>query len=468
MDIFNKLEDLMKGLELGSYAGAPDTLTQGSALSIEDVSTVLKNVCYQDKQLFLQRELKSSKAKGQLYQFTRQFSYGNFDGIAQLEGAVGQEQTSDFARITVPMAYYSQVRQVTIAADMAETLDGVKAEDREAESAAKVIAGKIEMDLFRGKADFSNQGVFDGSTAAIPGTLADMVGVDVQIRQADYQLNSHDLMFEAFGGNLSNIIQAGGVLSQPNIEDTWIRGVLNHSDANELYLAPLALSAYSKASYQNKERINLGGSAQEVVTGADIRKQAVSGGVVELKPSRFLEGQTGPTRPQTDAPGKPTFTLAQSAGSTTFSTGQVYTYYVTAQNEKSAGFPSDAASITIAAGGNQVALTITSGGGTVRFYNVFRGNAGAPASKARFIGKVKVNGLTATTTFVDLNNRLPGATVAFLIKHDSMEIKELAPYSRLKLAVVTLAKPEAHFRFCCLAVMAPRYNVLCDNIIGSL
>lgn len=468
MDVINKLEDLMKGLELGSYSGAPDTLTQGSALSIEDVSTVLKNVCFQDKQIFLQKELKSSKAKGQLYQFTRQFSYGNFDGIAQLEGAVGQEQTSDFARLTVPMAYYSQVRQVTIAADMAETLDGVKAEDREAESAAKVIAGKVEMDLFRGKADFSSAGVFDGATSAIPGDLAEMVGVDVQVRQADFQINSHDLMFEAYGGNLSNIIQAGGVLSQPVIEDVWIRGVLNHSDADEMYLAPLALSAYSKASYQNKERINLGGSAQEITTGADIRKQAVSGGVVSLKPSRFLEAQTGPTRPQGQAPLAPTFTTAQTAGTTTFVAGQVYTYYVTAQNERSAGVPSASTAVTVATNGNQVTLTITSGGGTVRWYNVFRGIAGAPASKAKLIGKVKLNRNGATTAFVDLNNRLPGATVGFLLKHDSMEIKELSPYSRLKLAVVTLAKPEAHFRFCCLAVEMPRANVLCDNMIGSL
>jgi len=48
-----------------------------------------------------------------------------------------------------------------------------------------------------------------------------------------------------------------------------------------------------------------------------------------------------------------------------------------------------------------------------------------------------------------------------------MAMKELSPYSRMKLAVTDLSLPEAHFRFCTLAVMQPRKNVLLDNLIGA-
>jgi hypothetical protein len=49
-----------------------------------------------------------------------------------------------------------------------------------------------------------------------------------------------------------------------------------------------------------------------------------------------------------------------------------------------------------------------------------------------------------------------------------MGMKELAPYSRIKLAVTDLSQPEGHFRFCTLAVVKPRMNVLVDNLKGTI
>jgi hypothetical protein len=66
---------------------------------------------------------------------------------------------------------------------------------------------------------------------------------------------------------------------------------------------------------------------------------------------------------------------------------------------------------------------------------------------------------------VDLGNKLPGFVTGFLVQGDTMAMKELAPYSRLKLAVTDLSVPEAHFRFCTLAVQQPRKNVLIDNLV---
>jgi len=116
-------------------------------------------VTFDESHIKLQKMVKVESCKSTLAQFDRQLSYGIFGGSAQLEGAIGQEETSDFVRVTVPMAFYSHTRRVTIVANMVATVDGVKAEERAAADAAKKIAGDIEFDLFRGLADFSNAGV---------------------------------------------------------------------------------------------------------------------------------------------------------------------------------------------------------------------------------------------------------------------------------------------------------------------
>jgi hypothetical protein len=67
------------------------------------------------------------------------------------------------------MAYYSEVRRTTHVASLVKTVTGEDPKELEAEAAALRLAGDIEFDLFRGKADFSNAGVFDGNPNVIPG-----------------------------------------------------------------------------------------------------------------------------------------------------------------------------------------------------------------------------------------------------------------------------------------------------------
>lgn len=454
---------LLKALEAGSYNAAPSTLVQGSALQIEDLSPVMHNVTFDDSHIKLQKMVKVDSCKSTLAQFNRQLSYGQFGGSAQLEGAVGQEETSDFVRIVVPMAYYSHIRRVTVVANMVDTLDGTKAEERAASDAAKKLAADIEFDLFRGKADFSNAGLFDGNQNAIPG-LPNMLGLDAQIRQSDAERDASDLMFGEYGSDDTVVISGGGTLAQDMIEDASVRSAMNMGSADKLLVDPKVLSAYNKISFA-KERIVLAGSAQDA-TGSELRKQWVSNGTVNLESSRFLSGKTRSAAPRSNGPTAPTAAMAASAGSTSLAAGR-YVYYIASVNELGESpratvvDGSSNAYIDVTAG-QQVTITITPpGSGTVRFYNVYRSAAGGTLASAKFIGR------TSTTSFVDLNNKRPGFVTGFLVQGDTMAMKELSPYSRLKLAVSDLSIPEAHFRFCTLAVMEPRKNVLIDNLVGS-
>ena len=469
---FDNLQALVKALEAGGYNAAPSTLVQGSALQVEDLSPVMHNVTFDDKAIKLQTALKVEPCKSTLAQFDRQLSYGIFGGSAQIEGAVGQEETSDFVRIVVPMAYYSHTRRVTLVANMVDTVDGRKAEERAAADAAKKIAGDIEFDLFRGKADFSNAGVFDGNPLVIP-ALPNILGLDAQVRMSDTERNAKDQMFGEYGSDDTVVISAGGaVLAQSVIEDAHVRSLMNFGEADKLLIDPKTLAAYNKLTYSDKQRIMLAGSPQDA-SGADFRKQWVSGGVVNIEASRFLSGKTKPAPARSNGPAVP----GGLDGGASLTGGSLvsgnYQYFVTACNEIGESPASALLLLTVPKDGS---TSVTSGKITfkwndvsgAKYYNVYRSAVGAAASYAncKFIGRVKAKaGSTpGMTEFVDLGNMVPGAVTGFLVQHDTMAIKELAPYSRLKLAVTDLSMPEAHFRFATLAVFQPRKNVIVADI----
>lgn len=465
--LVENIQSLVKAMEAGGYNASPGSLVQGSALQVEDLSPVMQNVTYGEEHLKLQKVLKVESCKSTLAQFDRQLSYGIFGGSAQLEGAVGQEEESSFVRIVVPMCYYSHTRRVTVVSNMVATVDGIKAEERAASDAAKKLAGDIEFDIFRGKADFSNAGVFDGNPLAMP-VLPNILGLDAQIRVSDNITNTQDLMFAEYGSNLSVVIAAGDVLSQSNIEDAHVRSAMNLGSADRLIIDPLTLSAYNKLAIgtgvNSIQRIQLAGSPQDA-SGADLRRQWTSGGVVQLEASRFLAGKTGWARARTSSPAAPAAPAAPTVNASqgTSAAAGTYAYAITACNENGESAPVIVTGVAVTAAAS-VTIAIPNVA-AAKYFNVYRSNAGSTA--VRFIGRL-VNTGAATTTFTDLFNRLPGFVTGFLLQTDTAGIKELAPYSRLKLAVSDLSIPEAHFRFLSLAVFQPRKNVLVDNLKGSL
>lgn len=465
--LLNDLQALTKAIEAGGYNVAPSALVQGGALQVEDLSPTMENVCFTDQHIKLQKLIKTESSKSTLAQFDRQLSYGQFGGSATWEGGVGQEETSDFVRVTVPMCFYSHLRRVTMVADMVATVDGKKATDRAAADAAKKIAADIEFDLFRGREAFTNAGVFDGH----PGTVADMpnmFGLDLQIRQSDGQRQAQDLMFGEYGSDDSIVIAGGSTLTQENIEDASVRSAMNMGSADKLVVDPKVLSNYNKImnAYQ---RVVLAGSPQDAI-GTDLRKQWVSGGTVSIEASRFLSGKTRPASPRSGAgataPASLTAASTTVSGTTSgFTSGQVYIYYATTCNELGESTKTVCASRTVTATGDVLDVTINHpASGVARYFNVYRSSNGGAVTTAKFVGRIKLDLGQSSTVFRDLNNKQPGFVTGYLLEGDTMAMKELAPYSRLKLAQTDLTTPEAHFRFATLAVTQPRKNVLVDNL----
>ena len=456
-----KVEQLSKALEAGSYNAAPGSLTQGSSLQMEDLSEIMNVATFDDSKIKLQKSLKIKKAKGTLIQFNRQLDYGVFGGSATLEGGVGQEETDTYVRAVVPMAYYVHVRRVTVQAEMIEAFDGVKAEDRVEASAALKLAGDMEFELFRGKSAYSNAGVFDGNPLAMAQNEAGMHGLDPQIRQSDYDYATKDLMFDEYGADTSVAINQNGVLSQSTIEDIYSRAQMNHGSPEKLFIDPLTHGAYNKISH-NKERIVLAGSPQ-AATGASLNNQWVAGGAISIESSRFLSGKTKPSRVRIGAPSAPSIASAiVSASGTSFMAAEVYKYSVTAVGDMGEGAESAVNTATIVANGDSVSLTITPAGGIApRSFNVYRSKANE--TKREFIGRVVAQGASAVV-FTDLNNRNPGFVTGFALDMRGMELAELSSFKSMDLAQVDLTKPKAFLRFAALVVKLPRFNLLIDNL----
>jgi hypothetical protein len=459
-----KLEALKKALEAGGVNAAPGSLTQGSALQEQDLDAVMNVTTFSDKEIKLQKVFKVSPAKATLIQYRRQLDYGTFGGSAVLEGAVGQEETSSYVSDIVPMAYYVHVRRSTMQAQLIQSFDGVKAEDRTDADAAMKIAGDIEFDLFRGKSYFSNNGVFNGSPLAMPQDLPGMTGLDPLIRKSDYDLATQDLMFNEYGANGSIAINQAATLSQSTLQDIYSRAQMNHGAPEKLYIDPLTLGAYNKIAFA-KERIVLSGSPQHS-TGAGLKEQWVGDMAISVEASRFLSAKTAPARPRMGVPAIPSAAAAQVAATSSFNSGEAYNYEITAFNELGESQYSAVIPVTIAASGNQVNLTITpgAGGGRCLGFNVYRTAPGGSAYS--LIGRVTNSG-AATTLFVDLNNRLSQGLTGFAIDMRGMEIAELSSFKKAELARVDLTSPAAHYRFCCVVTKLPRFNILVDNILPA-
>jgi hypothetical protein len=457
-----QIEELKKALEAGGYNAAPGTLTQGSALQMEDLSNIMNVTTFQSQAIKLQKIFKSNQVKSTLVQFNRQLDYGQFGGSAVLEGQVGQEETSNIVRAVVPMAYYVHVRRRTLQSELVSTFDGVKAEDRVDADAAMKIQGDIEFHSFKGHADYSNAGVFDGNPLAMSQEEPGMHGLDPQIRNSDYDISTKDLMFDEYGGDVSVVIPQNGTLAQATVEDVATTSAIHNGQVEKIYLSPQAHGNYNKIAF-NKERIVLAGSPQKS-TGAALNEQSTVAGAITVESSLFLQPKQKPAKPRANAPAAPSMgaPAITSAAGTSFLAAEVYKYSATAVNVIGEGQESAAVTATIVANGDSVSIAITPTGGIAAlFYNIYRSEAGG--SKRQYIGRVKANG-AAAVTFVDLNNKLPGMATAFALDMRGMEMGELSSFKSIELAKTDLSTPKAYYRFTALTVKLPRFNVLIDNV----
>jgi hypothetical protein len=185
-----------------------------------------------------------------------------------------------------------------------------------------------------------------------------------------------------------------------------------------------------------------------------------------LESSRFLSCKFTWARTRKESPGQVGVLTVTPAGAGTGSLAAAANYYyiATACNEAGEGSPAAIVASGAVAGTGSVRVQAAAISGA-KWYNVYRAAVNSP-KVAKFIGRIAPTS-TGTLDFYDLGNKAPAFVTGYLLQTDTLGLKELAPYSRLKLAVSDLSTPEAHFRFVTCAAFQPRKNVLVDNLKGS-
>lgn len=471
--VLEKVTTIMKALEAGYAMGPAGTATQGAALQRQDLQGIMNNVTYQSSMLVLQKIIPTRVAKSMTVEFRRQLSYGGLQGIATVEVSAGKSITGDYESLLAAMAFYTVSSVVSFAATQVQTFDGVQNEEREAHNAAMNIAAAIEIDLFRGHADFSNGGVFDGAPSAMPlGTvMPGMIGLDPQIRQANLSYMARSLDMFEYGAGGSTILSVGGTLAQANIEDGLSHSVMNFGEARTLYLDPLTIAAYNKIIFNKEHSYINNGTMPPTTSGAQLTQQWTANGQCSLVPSRFLSGKTSPPPTLTvGTPSAPTVAGARAASTTGFLNNNVVCYFVTGVNEQGEGTASSNVTVTATANGDQFNLTITAAEGNSSYwYNVYSTAPGTATvsntTNYKFIGRVKATaGGVLSTTFNDLGNFLPGAVTGFLLDKSGIERPQLSGFSKLSGATVDTALRNLYVQAETIIAITPAKNVLFTNL----
>lgn len=484
MDL-GQAEELMKTLQVGhGYLGAPTSLVGGGAFGVESIDNTLKSVTYDASNLVMWPAIAQDKAYSLVEQYVRTNAYGDGGSPYIPESGSPVMNDAEYNRHAQKVVFFSTRRGVSLASTLVRQNFGGDIEGRETQSGTLWMLEKLEREMYKGMADFSNAGKFDGSMAAIPLKIQNLnlSGAEMQIRSGDNDFSAQARAFDGYGGTQSVILtKDGDILNESDFEDLANTLAENFGRPAEMHLAPKNLSDFIKQFYP-KERVNNLGVV-DGKAGYIVREMVTTAGGISLKPNVFLKPKEA-KKSQADRVGCPGVVgglenaavasvvsgsgnlLDQAAAGSKLLAGDVYVYEVTAVNEQGEAAASLVSEpVTIAADGNNVSFFIVApvSGFAPTHYAVYRTSATGAGVK-QFIGYVAYS--AAKTKFTDLGNKVGGAAAAYMLdmRPEIMIWKQLSPLLKINLAPVTTAKEFLLWLAGCLIIFAPRKSGIIENI----
>jgi hypothetical protein len=485
MDV-EQAEELLKTLQVGhGYLGSPTNLVGGGALGAESIDGTLKSVTYDATNLVMWPSVPQDRAYSLDEQYFRTNSYGDGGTPYIPEAGSPVMNDSEYNRHAQKVVFFSTRRGVSLASTLVKQSFGGDKESIETQSGTLWMLEKLERELYKGLADYSNMGVFDGSISAIPLKLQNLnlAGAEVQIRSGNTDYSAQAQAWDGYGGNISVVRNLfGGIIDESYVED--LANILqeNFSHPTEMHVAPKNLSDFIKQFYP-KERVNALGIS-DGRAGYIVKTMTTTAGDIALRANVFLRPKL--TRKSVnDRVGVPSIPaglvnnaaqnilsgqsnlMDQSAAGSQFQAGDQYIFQITALNEQgeSAAFVQSVA-VTISAEGNGVSFIILdpTSGNLPTSYAVYRTNnegAGMP----EFVGYVARSN-NGQTKFTDLGNKVQGSSQAYMfdMRPEVIVWKQLAPLLKINLAAISTAKEFLLWLAGTLIMAAPRKAGILDNI----
>lgn len=446
-----EVEELQKALSISQNYGttAPDALSGGSALAVEDLDRTLKLVTHGLEHLKLWKDITKEKVAQTVHEYNVQNSYGQEVSPFFQMGGNPTQTDANYNREVIQVKYLGTSGQVQHNLTLIQAAHG------------PVIAREVKNKTIELLA--RNERYMFEADSAINGLEYDGIEKQIRVKEAAAAYKSTAFAgYESAGSDESVIIDTrGSDFDEDLAEDMALKNVNNFGMALDCYLGTDIHSKFSRAFY-NKQRTIPG----EMLSSGQRVKEHIGTLDFRFKPSLFNRPRKAPLAQSISAQAVPTvanFTSPVNADSKFGSADAgTYSYRIAAVYTDGETAASVAASTAVAAG-DDVRVEITYAGQPL-YFNVFRAPIGTTAGH-EFIGRIAPAG-SGVAVMIDKNDRLPGKGKAFLLMHDTdtLSWKQLGSMIKYDLAVTDTSYRWLQLMYGTPLVSAGRKHVIADNI----
>jgi hypothetical protein len=460
--------ELLKAMQAGSITGR-DTVNQPltqEPLKIESLEQTIRLLESRTQDIKLFNAIPKLVAHNTVEEYLQLSSYGNMSGGFYGEGALSDVQDSTYIRRSEQIKYIQVTGEVTLQAQMVKSY--VDAYTQEVKNKAMWVMKKANSALTKANSDV----VPEEFNSLYKQHAA--IGVGAGFLYAT---------FEDYYNSGVVIDLRGKSLKQGDVEDGALKIDANFGNVDSVFAPTTVLSALTK-DYYNTQRIMQGGSATQMGTG-NIKSLSTTIGDVNIMTDKFM-AKNPPKKLSTPAdnakaPAAPA-TVAVAVAADALSkyqageAGNVF-YAVAAINSFGESALTAFATAVAISAGNASDITITSGGGAVAGtgYVIYRSKVGvASAAVADFFPIFKVSNADVTAGYNggaggkvrDRGYFLPDTEEAFIteISDEILSLKQLAPLSKLDLAVISMSRRFISFMFCTPILYTPKKLVRYINV----
>lgn len=452
--------DLIKAMQAGQITGRDTnnlSLTQ-EPLKVESLETALKLLTFRMQDIALWNAIPKMPAYNTVEEFLQLESYGTDRGGFYNEGELSDVEDSTYVRRSELVKYIQVTGEVTYQAQIVKSY--VPAMQKEIQNKMMWVLRKANSAMTKADSNIIPQEW--NSLYKQHASIGTGEGFSYS-NQEDYY--SSKVVFDLRGrALLQNDVEDGSII----VDDAY-------GTATDLWAPPQVLSDLAK-DYYEKQRILLGGTGSNFVGGGTPKSISTTIGEIKLSHDKFMK--KSPARLLSEgaqslkAPASPTTVAAALSGAdalskfTTAEGGLGTVYYAVAavnKNGESALKVNGAPTAVTLTNGQSINLTITGGTGAnaATGYVIYRskvtGSANPLADQIPFYPLFSVSAAELTAGYDggsagvvrDRNRHLPDTETAFMTQMDDevLSFKQLAPLSKLDLAVLSMSRRFITFLF---------------------
>lgn len=451
-----RIDELQKALAITQNYGttAPNALTGGAALSVEDLDRTLKLVTNSLGHLNLWKDIKKQNIGQTVHEYNVQNSYGQEVSPFFAMGTNPVNTDANYEREVIQVKYLGTQGSVQQNLTLIQPAHGPVIA-REVKNKTIELLSRNERTLF--DADESIQAL-------------EYNGIEAQIRTKEQQSTYKSTAFDGYSGaGASDTViidqrsdnDVGNDFDDDVAEDAALVNLNNFGMALDMYIGTDTHSRFSKTFFA-KQRTLPGAT---VTSGNRISNHEGSLDY-RFKPSLFNRDRRTPLTASVSINPVPTTAtlLSPVDAASKFAIGGTFSYVISAVYDDGETTPSTPQLATAVTAGDKVTIVISFAGATPLYFNVFR----APDTTVvghEFIGRIAVT-TTGATYDIDFNDRIPGTQRAFLLMHDIDALcwKQLGSLIKYDLAVTTTAYNWLQLLYGTPLVSAARKHVIIENI----